>query len=104
MLGGAGANTFSLTCDPTSDGCTKKGWWAHASPSKSAINLCPLWLNPHDRAPWAADADANCKTKNLRYFQHAKAAILVHEVSHLPYSMNRAEGSVLHQLSIVSLR
>lgn len=81
---------MSVSCDPATTGCTTKGWYAHANPTTNVVNLCPKWF--------AADLDrsdnalAHCTDKDLRYFQRLKSSVLIHEMTHLPYSLGRQDS------------
>lgn len=58
------------------------------------MNLCKKFFETSEDSQLAKTAEGFCGRKNLRYFQRTKAAILIHEMAHLPYAMDETEGSV----------
>ncbi|KAK2774669.1 esterase family protein [Colletotrichum kahawae] len=88
----------TVTCNQESNGCKKKGWWAHMNNEFQVMNICEKWFE--DNGGFLSDSTDNtlshCNNDamDLRYVQRSRSGILVHEMSHTSYAMNRDSGSL----------
>lgn len=95
MLSGInGEYQFVVTCNDATNFCTG-GYLAHMGDEKQTMNFCdaffqyrPIPTHQDRVSPFAKSALNECGSEDLRYFQHAKAAILIHEVTHTTYAMD----------------
>ncbi|KAI0903972.1 SGNH hydrolase [Ustulina deusta] len=95
MLSGInGEYQFVVTCNDGTNFCTG-GYLAHMGDEKQTMNFCdaffqyrPIPTHQDRVSPFAKSALNECGSEDLRYFQHAKAAILIHEVTHTTYAMD----------------
>ncbi|KAF5511096.1 Lipase [Colletotrichum siamense] len=90
--------TVTVTCDETKEGCWKKGWWASMNDNLQVMNVCDAFFKDNggflsDSTSTTLDACDN-DVMDLRYAQRAKSGILLHEMTHTSYGVNKESGAL----------
>jgi hypothetical protein len=72
---------FLVSCDPTTNFCARKNYIAHANPEGGTFNFCPRFFA--NDVGSTKDLLDKCGELDIRSAQRARAAVILHESSHV---------------------
>ncbi|KAK6065946.1 esterase family protein [Seiridium cupressi] len=79
------AYPYNVTCNQATEGCSRKGWYAHMNDNTMVMNFCDIFFTDEGISNTATLLDT--APADLRVAQRSRSAIIIHELSHTTYAM-----------------